>query len=298
MKSKAPLVSVLMTVYNREEYIAEAIESVLDSTYRHWELIIVDDLSTDNSLSIAKGYAQKDERIRVIRNEVNLGDYPNRNRAASYANGKYIKYLDSDDMLYPDGLEDMVSAMEKFPEAGIGLAYMGTKSDFDLPNLVGQKEAVMHHFYSEGLLYVGPTGAIYKRSFFEKQGGFGDYGVASDYAFNLFGILKTPIALYRKDLFWWRPHEKQEIHLKQQDYLRQNNRIIDDFAACQDDILEKNAKTRIVYDVKKEMARPVIKSVFALRWKAAFSNSRIVKLPLKYYCFALLPKRIRYAFYP
>ena len=95
MEDRVPLVSVLMTAYNREKYIAEAIESVLASTYSNLELIIVDDCSKDNTLQIATNYQAKDDRIKVYKNEKNLGDYPNRNKAASYAKGKYLKYVDS-----------------------------------------------------------------------------------------------------------------------------------------------------------------------------------------------------------
>ena len=66
-------------------------------------------------LAIAKSYEQKDARIKVYVNDKNLGDYPNRNKAASYAKGKYIKYLDADDLIYPHGLEVMVHTMEQFP---------------------------------------------------------------------------------------------------------------------------------------------------------------------------------------
>ncbi len=67
-----PLVSVLMTAYNREKYIAEAIESVLQSTYKNFELIIVDDCSTDNTVSIATDFQQQDKRTSVQINEKNL----------------------------------------------------------------------------------------------------------------------------------------------------------------------------------------------------------------------------------
>src|SRR5690606_39934476 len=110
-----PLISVLMTTYNREEYVAEAIESVLASSYANFELIIVDDCSKDKTVEIAKGYAANDNRIKVYVNEKNLGDYPNRYKAASLTNGKYIKYVDSDDYIYPTGLEIMVNTMEQFP---------------------------------------------------------------------------------------------------------------------------------------------------------------------------------------
>src|SRR4051812_47750099 len=92
-----PLVSVLMTSYNREKYIAQAIESVIASTYSNLELIIVDDCSKDSTVSIARSYAENDKRVKVYVNEKNLGDYPNRNKAASYATGKYLKYVDADD---------------------------------------------------------------------------------------------------------------------------------------------------------------------------------------------------------
>src|SRR5436853_5775843 len=107
-----PLVSVLMTAYNREQFIGEAIESVLSSTYKNFELIIVDDCSGDSTVSIAKDYGRKDSRIKVYVNEKNLGDYQNRNKAATYASGKYLKYADSDDKLFPDGLNYCVRVME------------------------------------------------------------------------------------------------------------------------------------------------------------------------------------------
>jgi glycosyltransferase involved in cell wall biosynthesis len=94
MNNEIPLVSVLMTSYNRQDYIAEAIESVLNSKYQNFELIIVDDGSKDQTVKIAQEFAEKDKRIRLYINEKNLGDYGNRNKAASYATGKYIKYLD------------------------------------------------------------------------------------------------------------------------------------------------------------------------------------------------------------
>jgi glycosyltransferase involved in cell wall biosynthesis len=94
------------------DYIAEAIDSVINSNYQNWELIIVDDCSKDRTVEIARKYEKQDDRIKVYVNKTNLGDYPNRNRAASYAKGKYLKYVDADDLIYPHGLEVMVRALE------------------------------------------------------------------------------------------------------------------------------------------------------------------------------------------
>ena len=83
MESDMIKFSVLTTVYNREQFLAEAIESVLGQSYPHFELILVDDCSVDSSLEIAKKYEQLDSRVKVFVNDKNLGDYPNRNRAIS-----------------------------------------------------------------------------------------------------------------------------------------------------------------------------------------------------------------------
>jgi glycosyltransferase involved in cell wall biosynthesis len=138
------MVSVLMTAYNREKYIAEAIESVLASSFKDFELIIVDDCSKDHTVEIARRYTS-DPRVQVHVNEKNLGDYPNRNRAASFARGKYLKYLDSDDVIYPHGLEVMVSSMERFPEAVLGLI-RSPRNDAPDPAQLSPKEAYVERF--------------------------------------------------------------------------------------------------------------------------------------------------------
>ncbi len=140
----SPLVSVLMTAYNREKFISEAIESVLSSLFTNFELVIVDDCSDDKTVEIARYYAEKDSRIKVFVNESNLGDYPNRNKAAEYALGKYIKYVDSDDLLYDFALDVMVRYMERFPEAGFGLcSYHFFKPT---PAMISPHEAYLSHF--------------------------------------------------------------------------------------------------------------------------------------------------------
>ena len=182
---RSPVVSVLMTAYNREKYIAEAIESVIASTYQDWELIIVDDCSMDRTVEIAKSYEKKDSRIKVYVNEKNLGDYPNRNKAASLAEGKYLKYLDSDDIIYSYSLEIMVDAMEQFHDAGLGLTFNNYNGRNSFPIIYTPNETFDYHFFKAGLLYIGPSGSIYKREIFNKIRGFGKYGVASDCELNL-----------------------------------------------------------------------------------------------------------------
>ena len=123
---------------------------MLSSKFTDFEYIIVDDRSTDNTFEIAKSYAEEDTRIRVFQNEQNLGDYPNRNKAASYATGKYIKYLDSDDIMYAHCLEVMVSAMEKFPEAGLGMCSFSEEGS-PFPKQISPRDSYYQNFFGRDL---------------------------------------------------------------------------------------------------------------------------------------------------
>lgn len=209
MNQNTPLVSVLMTAFNREKYIEEAIESVLASTYQNWELIIVDDQSKDRSVEIARCYEAKDSRIKVYINEQNLGDYPNRNRAASYANGKYLKYLDADDILYPHGLEVFVRDIEKYPSAGLVLC----KPDnpiVPLPIFIKSKEAIREHFLENALFTNSPLGTMIKREAFLKVGGFSGKRFVGDTELWVKIALHYDVVKTVMGLGFWRSHELQE----------------------------------------------------------------------------------------
>jgi glycosyltransferase involved in cell wall biosynthesis len=207
-----PLVSVLMTSYNRQNYIGEAIESVIASSYTNWELIIVDDASEDSTVAIAKQFEMRDQRIKVYINPFNLGDYPNRNKAATYAKGKYIKYLDSDDTIMPWGLEYCVSQMEDHPDAGLGLILINpTTSQASIKKT--SEEIIREHFFKRPYLNIGPTGSIIRRDIFELNQGFDTrFKMASDNYFNLQMALSAPVILLTKFFFHYRSHDGQELN--------------------------------------------------------------------------------------
>lgn len=104
-------VSVIMPTYNCGRFIAESIRSVLAQTYTNWELIIVDDCSTDNTKEIVRGF--DDARIRFLQNEQNEGAAVTRNKALRAAKGQYIAFLDSDDLWAPDKLARQIAFMEQ-----------------------------------------------------------------------------------------------------------------------------------------------------------------------------------------
>lgn len=113
------LVSIIMPSWNTSKFIAESIQCVLDQTYTNWELLIVDDCSTDNSDDVVKPFL-KDNRIKYFKNEKNSGAALSRNRAMREAQGEWIAFLDSDDLWTPEKLERQIKFMN---EHGYKLSY-------------------------------------------------------------------------------------------------------------------------------------------------------------------------------
>ena len=105
------LVSIIMPNYNCGNYVAETIKSVLAQTYTNWELLFVDDCSTDDSVAVVESFA--DSRIRILKNEKNSGAAVSRNYALREAKGRWIAFLDSDDLWLPEKLEKQIAFMEE-----------------------------------------------------------------------------------------------------------------------------------------------------------------------------------------
>ncbi|HEY9645346.1 MAG TPA: glycosyltransferase family 2 protein [Chroococcidiopsis sp.] len=120
--SSKPLVSVVLIFLNEQRFIQEAIDSVLAQTYPHWELLIVDDGSTDESTGIAQGYAQQyPDKIRYLEHpgHQNCGMSASRNLGIQNATGKYLAFIDADDLYTANKLERQVSILEAHPEAAL-----------------------------------------------------------------------------------------------------------------------------------------------------------------------------------
>lgn len=111
-------VSVLMPAFNAERYISEAIESVLSQTHTDFELIIIDDGSTDNTLSVAESYAQKDGRVKVI-SHPNVGMGTSLNRALDLANNEWVARMDADDIMLPNRIERQIAFIKENADVAI-----------------------------------------------------------------------------------------------------------------------------------------------------------------------------------
>lgn len=132
-----PKVSVLIPAYNYAQYLPEAIESVLAQTYSDFELIIVDNCSTDNTEDIVQKYSIQDQRIQYIKNQENIGMFRNYNQALLYAKGDYIKFLNADDLLYPHALRSFLDIFENYPNVSLVTSH---KKHIGLREFIGYQE--------------------------------------------------------------------------------------------------------------------------------------------------------------
>jgi len=166
----SPLVSIVTPVRNEAEYLSECIESVLAQTYQNWEYTVVDNCSTDGSVEIARQYASKDRRIRILENQQFLPALSNFNRALGQISrvSKYCKVVLGDDWIFPECLERMVAVAERHPSVGIVGAYVleGTVVKcVGLPTkntLVSGRDICREHLLEDLWLFGSPTNVLYR----------------------------------------------------------------------------------------------------------------------------------------
>ena len=127
-----PLVSVIMPCYNMERFIARSVASVMGQTYADWELLVVDDASTDKTVEIVRPFCEQDDRVNLIANTRHAGIAESRNQALSIARGRYLAFLDADDIWHPDKLERQLAFMQD-NEAGFSYSAYELIDEEDLP---------------------------------------------------------------------------------------------------------------------------------------------------------------------
>lgn len=161
-------VTIAIPIYNAESYLSFAIQSVVNQTYKNWELLLMEDGSTDSSVEIARLYAEKDERIRVIEDGVNRGLIYRLNESIKMANGKYYARMDADDIMTVDRIEKELLYLQEHPEVDvvgssimtidnknniIGSGYnFGKVASFIHPTVMGKTEWFRANPYAEWAL--------------------------------------------------------------------------------------------------------------------------------------------------
>jgi GT2 family glycosyltransferase len=193
------LVSVVTPVYNGAEYLAECLESILVQTYPNWELVILDNRSTDATLEIARRYASKDSRIRVCENPQFLPAIQNHNAALRLISpgSKYCKMVFADDWIYRECLERMVAVAEENPSVGLVSAYCLWGEQVICTGLPYSKRVVFgleigrRHFLDRLHLFGSANSVLYRADLVRgKESFYNESNVACDTEV-CFSILKT-----------------------------------------------------------------------------------------------------------
>ena len=211
---KPPTVSVMMPTYNVEKYVSQAIDSVVEQTYQDWELIIVDDGSTDGTAKILAEYAKKDSRIKV-QYMAHGGRGKARNRCLELCQGKYVAVCDSDDISCPGRFKKQVNFLEQNPDIGVVSSYV---CSFTIEPVFEPSKILTWSSNSEDISYafrkhkmrIYNCAAMIRASLFKKYGSYDEELIRSqDYAWfrklSLSGIrfltLPEVLLFYRQRTF-------------------------------------------------------------------------------------------------
>lgn len=275
------MVSVLMTSYNREKLIEESIESVLSQTYNDFELIIVDDHSSDRTKDIILSY-KSHPKVRPYFNAYNIGDYQNRNKAASFARGKYLKYLDSDDLMSPDCLEIMVKKMEQFPDAGIGLI---SYFDADLPfkkNILFPEELYREFYFKGNLINCGPSSTIIQKDAFVSLNGYRLESYFSDTDFLFRMASSFGAVIFPSRLVTWRQHSEQEYQygIISGEYKKKLFHYFKKYLEDELNPMNRLDTEMALRNLKNRHSRNILLKLVSLQYKAAFDDMNLYGLSI------------------
>lgn len=207
-----PLISVIMPIYNEEEYIADCIKSIQSQTLKSFEFIIIDDCSTDRTVEIIEELKAKtgDERIVLVKGEINKGLTKNLNIALGMAKGKYIARMDGDDIAVPERFEKQVKYLEEHPEIILISCNTNTFGD---QSLVSDYAAPPEVLKCRMLIrpVMGHPGFMFRRELFEKYGIYYDehFISAQDYDIAARVVKEHKIGVAPEVLVRYRSHKGQ-----------------------------------------------------------------------------------------
>lgn len=243
---KLPLVSIVTPAYNQAEYLAETIESVLAQDYPNIEYIILNDGSADGTEDVLKCYSG---RLKW-ETQKNIGQAATLNKGWGIANGKYVGYLSSDDLLYPTAISELVMALERSP--GVGVSYC----DFDIINNRGVcvKKLVTEEYSKERLavdLICQPgVGALFRRDFLSLAGGWStSLRQVPDFDFWLRMADYTPFKRVGKVLGAYRVHDGSASFSRMAvERANEITFVMDSYweGRCGPDVKKSKAKARII----------------------------------------------------
>ncbi|WP_298302676.1 glycosyltransferase family A protein [Flavobacterium sp.] len=221
-----PEISVVMPVYNAEKYLNEAIDSVLNQTYSNFELIILNDKSTDSSKAIIESYLAKDSRIVFINKETNVGPANLRNEGFDLARGTYIALLDADDIAKPTRFEKQIAVLKNNSEIGICGTWFTTFGDKEKSKVIQHPE--MHNQIKVNFLIdctIGNSTAFFRKEILGDIRYDKEYVPVEDYHLWSRLIVKTQFYIIQESLVDYRIHDSNISQTKIDNVKRSNRRI-------------------------------------------------------------------------
>jgi glycosyltransferase involved in cell wall biosynthesis len=229
-----PLVSILMNCYNAEEFINNAIQSVLNQKYKNWELVVWDDASSDNTVYKIKKF--NDKRIKLFTNQIHLGLGKSRVDATKELNGSLVSILDSDDYYHPDKLIKQVKIFERFPNVSICATWVKVfNENHELVYLINKK--LENSKLKEKLIFVNllaHSSIMYRKNAAQKVGWYSNsLEYSQDYDLTLKLIKNDEIYLIRNILTYIIDRKKSMTNLKSLNSIVIKEKIL---------ILKKNMK--------------------------------------------------------
>lgn len=218
------LVSIVLPTYNGEKYIKEAIESILAQSYSLFELVIVDDCSTDNTYSIVKKYIEKDQRIKLIHNSINKKLPASLNVGFAVAKGSYYTWTSDDNRYKKDAIEALVKTIEEKPHCDLVF------SDYDIINegghKIGERKRLNDNIVE--ILYGNIIGAcfLYKKEVHEKLGGYSENRfLVEDYDFWLRAYQYFRFVHIDENLYEYRIHNTSLTETRIEDIQRETIKL-------------------------------------------------------------------------
>jgi glycosyltransferase involved in cell wall biosynthesis len=199
-----------------------------------------------------------------------LGDYPNRNRAASLASGKFLKYVDADDYLYPTGLQTLVDMMAQFPDAGYGLCSLEQDRERPFPFCLSPRDAYVRHYFGKSLFHKAPLSAIIRKSAWKHVGGFPEEKMVGDYAMWHRLSTRFDVVLMPGGIVWYREHDEQEVTDISRDpiyYKIAYERVVKSAISSADCPLNQDEKQDICRRYVRTILRTQLKCFFRFRFE-------------------------------
>lgn len=273
-----PMVSLVMKVYNGEKYLREAVDSILSQTYQDFELIIIDDGSSDNSAEIVHSYV--DKRIRFLQNEKNLGLCETQNRVIAAAEGKYIAVMDCDDISYPTRFEKQVAYLEQHPEVMMCGTFRndiieGNEIPFQEPEWLS--DSTLRFSLVFGNFFFTHSSIMFRAKEYRENGlQYGPAKIAEDYQVIIEMAKRYPVAILPERLIAYRiyPQSTSKVRLQE---------ITDAGVAIKSDYLrslpvsEKNKQLLLDYFRTDTAMAPLSGFLDAMQEVAGISGADITK---------------------